>query len=242
MPQVVAIILWVLLGLISLPIAYILFGCVCALFVNRKKQYTKHNGFYRFLLNSITIMVLFVLRVKIHVTGREHLPEGRFLLASNHRSNYDPIVTWAVLRKQNLAFVSKPSNFKIPFFGWIARRCCFMAIDRENARNAITTLNTASQLIIDNQTSVAVYPEGTRSKTGELLPFHNMMFRIAQKSKVPIVVMTVCGTEKIRKRTPWRRTHVYINILGTIPAEEVLSKHTSELGEQIYQQMTDSLK
>ena len=138
MPQVVAIILWVLLGLISLPIAYILFGCVCALFVNRKKQYTKHNGFYRFLLNSITIMVLFILRVKIHVTGREHLPEGRFLLASNHRSNYDPIVTWAVLRKQNLAFVSKPSNFKIPFFGWIARRCCFMAIDRENARNAIT--------------------------------------------------------------------------------------------------------
>lgn len=242
MPQALGIVLWVLLGLICLPIAYILFGCVCSLFINRKKQYTKNSKFYRFLLNSITILVLFVLRVKIHVVGKEHLPKGRFLLASNHRSNYDPLVTWAVLRKQQMAFISKPSNFKIPFFGWMAKRCCFMSIDRENARKAVETINTASQLMIDNQASVGVYPEGTRSKTSELLPFHNMVFRIAQKASVPIVVMTIKGAENIRQRTPWRRTHVYINILGVIQTEEVLGKRTSELGEQIFQQMADSLK
>ena len=96
--------------------------------------------------------------------------------------------------------------------------------------------------MIDNQASVGVYPEGTRSKTSELLPFHNMVFRIAQKANVPIVVMTIKGAENIRQRTPWRRTHVYINILGVIQTEEVLGKRTSELGEQIFQQMADSLK
>lgn len=99
----------------------------------------------------------------------EKLPKNeRFLLVCNHRSKFDPILTWYVLRDYNLAFISKPENF---------RRCCFMAIDRENPRNALKTIHQAAELIKQNEVSVAVYPEGTRSKTCELLPFHNGICR-----------------------------------------------------------------
>ena len=239
--KILTIIGIVLLAILALVVLYILFACVCSLFVSPKKDYPKDSKFYRFLMNSLTWLVLGIVRVKIHVTGKENLPDGRFLLVSNHISNYDPLITWMALKKQNLAFVSKPSNFKIPFFGRIVKRCCFLAIDRENAKNAITTINKASQLIIDNQASVGIYPEGTRSKTKELLPFHNFVFRCAQKAQVPIVVCTVRETDTIHKRTPWRSTHVYLDILGTIPTEEVLEKRTSELGEKIYEQMKEFL-
>ena len=75
--------------------------------------------------------------------GIDKIPkDGRFLFVSNHRSIFDPILTWYVLKDYDLAFILKAENFRIPIFGRIIRKCCFMAIDRENPRNASKPLKS----------------------------------------------------------------------------------------------------
>jgi len=175
-----------------------------------------------------------LLRIRVHVSGIEKIPKDtKVLFVSNHRSNFDPIITWYILKKWKIAFISKPSNFKIPFFGRIIRKCCFMPIDRENPRNAIVTINKAAKLLKKQEVSIGIYPEGTRSKNGQLLPFHNGVFKIAQKAEAAIVVLCVTGTEKISKRTPFRRTDVYLDVLEVFSAQGIKETKTEMIGTAV---------
>ena len=123
-----------------------------------------------------------VLRIRVYTSGLEKIPKNQKLMfVGNHRSNFDPIIEWLVLKPWDIAFISKGENFKIPFFGRIIRKCCFMPIDRENPRKALRTINKASDLLQSGEVSIGVYPEGTRSKTGELLPFHDGVFTLPKR-------------------------------------------------------------
>ena len=235
------ILLWVFLGIIGVILAYILLIIISSLLVNTKKEYEKESKYYRFLLNNSTFWMTKVLRIKLHVSGAEMLPEGRFLLVSNHRSKFDPILTWLVFRDRQLSFISKPENFKVPFYGRIIHRLCFRAIDRENPRNAVKTINSAVDLIGRNVASVAVYPEGTRNYEEGLLPFHNAMFKIAQKANVPVAVVTVKGTYEIQKNFPLHRSHVYIDVVKTLGAEHVKATKTAALGDEVRDLMLNNL-
>ena len=208
------ILLYILGAVLGVFLLYVLLLGVCSLLVNPQKEYDRNSAFYRFLLDSATAATVKLLRIRVHVSGIEKVPkEAKVLFVCNHRSNFDPIITWYAFKKWKIAFVSKPENFKIPFFGRIIRRCCCMPIDRENPRNAIITINRAAGLLKKQEVSIGVYPEGTRSKTCELLPFHNGIFKIAQKAETPIVVLSITGTEKIAKATPFRPTDVYLDVL-----------------------------
>lgn len=177
------------------------------------------------LYQQIVICFLGILcrgaRLRLHLSGEEKLPEGRFLLVSNHRSAFDPIATGWILRKRVMAFVTKPENLRVPMAGRMIYKANYLPIDREDPRRAMETIQNAAELLKNDVVSVGIYPEGTRSRTDEMLPFHNGVFKIAQKANVPIVVMTVWGTEKAPKRTPWHRTDAYLDILEVIPAEEL---------------------
>ena len=108
------IILWILAALLGLCLLYVLFLTVCALLVDTKKEYEHDSPFYRRLLYGATACCIRLLHIHIHVDGMEKLPkDGRFLLVCNHRSNFDPILTWQVMKERNLAFVSKAENFQI---------------------------------------------------------------------------------------------------------------------------------
>ncbi len=239
---VLQIILWALLGLVSLLLAYILIIIISALCVNMNREYERDSRFYRWLLNSSTAIAVKLIRIHIDVTGKEKLPKGRFLLVCNHRSKFDPILSWHIFSKENLSFISKPENFKVPIYGRLIHRCCFLPIDRENPRNAIKTVKRAVKLINDDVASVAVYPEGTRNYGSELLPFHNAMFKIAQKANVPVVVMTVKGTFEIQKNYPLRKSIVNMDVVDVIPAQTVKDLKTNELGDMAAEMMTKKLK
>ena len=215
--------------------AYILLLVICSLFVDPQKEYENHSRFYRTLLNGATAFAVWMMRIRIHTDGLEKVPQDtkNLLFVSNHRSNFDPILTWHIFKKWQPAFVSKASNFKIPVFGRLIRKCCFMAIDRENPRNAIKTIHKASQLLQKGEVSIGIYPEGTRSKECKLLPFHNGVFKIAQKANADIVVLAVSGTEQIHKNYPFRHTDVHLDVLEVIPAETVRTTKTDAIGERI---------
>lgn len=228
--KIVLLVALILLGSILLPF---LFLFICGLFVDTRKQYERDSKFYRALLDGSTTVILWCLGVRYKISGEEKFPEtGNFLFISNHRSNYDPIIQWTVFKRYKLSFISKKENFKIPFYGRIIHRCCFMPIDRKSPRKAMETVNRAAKLLIETGNSVGVYPEGKRSKEGRLLPFHAGVLKVAQKAGKPVVVSTIKGTENIfRNIKRFRKTAVTIKILETIDAEKVRELKTSELSE-----------
>lgn len=236
-------VLYILAGILALFGLYVLLLGISALLVDPKKEYDREDPFYRFLLNSATVLGIVLLRIRVHVSGIEKIPaDAGVLFVENHRSNFDPIVTWYALKKWKMAFISKPENFRIPFFGRIIRKCCFLPIDRENPRNAIVTIQKAAALLEKGTLSVGVYPEGTRSKTRELLPFHNGVFKIAQKAGAPIVILCICGTENISKNTPFRPTDVYLDVLGVIACDEVKTTKTEKIGTTVRHLLVTNLR
>lgn len=225
---------YILLGLLGVVLLYALFLTGCALAVHPTREYDRDSRFYRRVLSSVADVVLFFAGVRLHVSGLEKLPQGeRFVFVSNHRSNFDPIVQWAALRRFAPTFLSKEENFNIPVIGRLIRPCCFMVIDRENPRNAIKTIRRAAALVSAGEVSVGVYPEGTRSKTGELLPFHNGVFKIAQSAQSPLVVLAMSGTENVKRNFPLCRTDVYLEVVEVLSGEAIKHRRTEEIGAEV---------
>ncbi len=212
--------------------AYFVFLYLLSLTIDLKKPVTKRSGFYRWLLDQTVSLILTLGRVEVQATGLEKLKDlPPFLLVANHRSNFDPFVAIASCPKAQLAYVAKPAIFKIPITGRIVHKCFFLSIDRENDREALKTIKEASRLIKDGTVSIGIYPEGTRSKTGELLPFRNGSFKIAKWANCPIVIARTTGTEKIAHRFARRHTKTTFEVLDVLTANEVADMSTWEIGQ-----------
>ena len=89
---------------------------------------------------------------------------------------------------------------------------------------------------------MVIYPEGTRSKTGELGPFHAGSFKIAQRVRVPVVIASIQGTEKALRHIPFHPTRVKLDILEVIPAETVKAMSTQELAEHSRDRIAKNLE
>ena len=163
------------------------------------------------------------------------LPGGPFLLVSNHLSNFDPIVTSVWLSKRKSVFISKESNFRLPIAGSFIRQAGYLCIDRSDPMKAMAAVSCAVKRL-NQGFFVGVYPEGTRSKTGKLGEFRDGIFLIAKKAAVPVVVVTLSGTEKIHKNFFRRRTSVKLTLSGIIDKETVATSRTGT-HSQIAQEM-----
>lgn len=217
----------------GLVLMYLLSLFAVSLTVNMKKPVEENHPGYRKTVLYVLGILCRVARLRVHLMGEENIPAGRFLLVSNHRSNYDPIATGWALRRHDIAFVTKPENLKIPLAGPMIYKANYLPIDRSDPRKAMTTINAAAELMAKDYVSVGIYPEGTRSKDMEMLPFHNGVFKIAQKAGVPIVVVSITGTENIHKNVPWRHTDVDVRVCTVLPAEEVKKSSGAVLGTKI---------
>ena len=229
--------LWIALPIglgwfLAFTAAYFTFLYLLSLTIDLEKPVKKRSGFYHWLLNQTVSLILTQGRVEVQATGLEKLNDlPPFLLVANHRSNFDPFVAIASCPKAQLAYVAKPAIFKIPITGRIVHKCFFLSIDRENDREALKTIKKASQLIKEGVVSIGIYPEGTRSKTGELLPFRNGSFKIAKWANCPVVIARTTGTEKIAHRFARRHTKTTFEVLDVLTANEVADMSTWEIGQ-----------
>jgi 1-acyl-sn-glycerol-3-phosphate acyltransferase len=186
---------------VACNILYLIVNYIVALCVNGSRHVNHPRPYYAWNVAQAAELICIYCGLHIHVSGGELLPAGkRYLFVSNHRSNMDPIIIMHKLRKHEIAFISKEANLKIPIVGKFIHECCFLPIDRENARNAIATINTAAEYLQNDVVSVGIYPEGTRSKSVYMGEFHAGSFKIAQKANVPIVVASV-AVRKMYQRT-----------------------------------------
>jgi len=137
--------------------------------------------------------------VRIDVRGLERLDERQnYLFMPNHSSNVDPPVVVAALRR-DVRMMGKASLFRIPIFGWVIRLAGFVPVIREDRDAAIESGNQAAKLLRQGL-DFAIFPEGTRSRDGNLLPLKKGPFFIAQAGGVPVVPVRVRGTREVMKK------------------------------------------
>ena len=213
-------------------------------FVRFDKPQEKPSKFWQWHLREVANMLCFYGRMDVKVSGREKLPgDSRYLMVCNHRSYFDPITMVTALQDEELVYVSKPGNYRIPVAGKVMHKCGCLSLDRENNREALKTVKQATEYINKDYASVVIYPEGTRTKGEKLKPFHAGSFKIAQKAGVPVVCTAVRNTENVQHNFPFRKTNVYIDILEVIDADFVKNhstRETAELAQSIIQAKLDT--
>ena len=240
--------LWVLpvslLGslLIMAGLAFLFLWFLCAI-VRMDAEQEKDSPFYRRIVHLYKDAIITLGRVHIHAQGLEKLPaDGRFLLVCNHTHITDPVALLHVFRKHPLAFISKRELNDWFLIGKLMHKILCQPVNRENDREALKTILRCIRLIKDDQVSIGVFPEGYIQPDRKLHHFRHGVFKIAQKANVPIVVCTLKDTKYILSNLAHLRpSEVYLNLLEVIPAEEVVSYTTVELGERIYNMMARDL-
>lgn len=134
--------------------------------------------------------------VKVEVAGAEKLDWRRtYIFMCNHVSNLDPPIVIPVMPRRTSILVKK-ELFRIPILGWAMRLVNLVPVDRQNREAAIGSLRAASE-VLRSGVSMTVWPEGSRSRDGRLLPFKKGPFHLAMESGVPIVPITLLGTHEI---------------------------------------------
>jgi len=144
-------------------------------------------------------ILLFLSGVTVEIKGAENLfQDSPQILASNHRGAFDILALQGFIPIQ-FRWVAKKSLFKIPIIGWSMSLAGYVSIDREKAGSAYKSIERAAEKV-KKGASVLIFPEGTRSSAGSLLPFKRGGFLLAIKSGVPIVPVSIRGTENLMKK------------------------------------------
>jgi 1-acyl-sn-glycerol-3-phosphate acyltransferase len=137
--------------------------------------------------------------LRMQVTGTEHIPQtGPVILAANHRSFWD-IPVHVIASSRPIAFMAKQELYKGPVTRWMWRSLGGFPVRRDTAD--IRAIDIALALLERGEV-VGVYPEGTRSRTGEMLPFLKGAAWLALRTGAPIVPCGLRGTER---RSPGKR-------------------------------------
>ena len=138
----------------------------------------------------------FISGVKLEVNGLDNIPDGQAVLfVGNHISFFDIIVTYPLMKRPT-GYIAKKEIKKVPFLSWWMYFVNCIFLDRKDPRQGLKSVLEASEKI-KNGTSIFLFPEGTRSKDGKLAEFKDGGFKIATKSKAPIVPVGIQGTSDI---------------------------------------------
>jgi 1-acyl-sn-glycerol-3-phosphate acyltransferase len=172
--------------------------------------------------------------VKIDVQYRGTLdPKQPYVFMANHASSLD---IWAafVAVPRRLRFIAKKQLGRIPLFGWVMHAGRFIFIDRGNSKAARRSIDEAGRRIHDGD-SVLIFPEGTRTRDGALLPFKKGGFHLAVKAGVPIVPVALRGTRALMPAGSYllRAGTVTVVIGEPIPTEGLSDEARASLHERV---------
>ena len=139
--------------------------------------------------------------IRVEVQGRENIPAGRAVVyMPNHQSNCDPPALVSVLPE--VLVLPKKEVFRVPILGRAMRRRGFIPVDRKNRERAMHAVDEAVKALQAGN-SFLVFPEGTRSPDGRLLPFKRGAFILAIRAQVPIIPVSISGASRIMRKGEW---------------------------------------
>ncbi len=220
--------------LFSVPI----FACLVIFLgiFDRSKKVVFHIS--RFWLKLVTLLS----GVRIKVEGVQNISsKGPYIFAVNHQSQFDiPALELAV--PFSICWLAKKSLFKIPFFGWALNIIGCIPVERENPREGLKSLIAAIEKVKKGN-SIVIFPEGTRSLDGKLLPFKSGGFIIAIKSGCPIVPVAIKGSrEVLPKGRLWVSPGIIkVKIMPPIQTKNFTLKDKKYLAELVRQKIENAL-
>jgi len=155
----------------------------------------------------------------VTIEGREHLPPAGapFVAMFNHQSMIDIIIAWLVL-PTGPRFVAKKQLLYVPVVGLFMLIMGMVPIDRSNRHAAIAALRKA-QDVIKRGRILAVFPEGTRTRDGRVMPFKKGVFVVAQKANAPIVPISLEGCATLVPRTGWKPRPSAVRVKVSAPID-----------------------
>src|SRR5262245_4794200 len=134
--------------------------------------------------------------IQVEVIGRDRFdPSGTYIYMCNHVSNLDPPIVIPSIPKRTSVLV-KREVFRIPVLSKAMHLARFVPVDRKNRDAAIASIQQATE-VMSSGINMMVFPEGTRSHDGKLLPFKKGPFHLAIDSGFPVIPMTIYGTESL---------------------------------------------
>jgi 1-acyl-sn-glycerol-3-phosphate acyltransferase len=222
-PHTAILLVWVLAATAVFGIAVIL----CSFF-------SRTGDFLHRIARLWANSILWVSRAKVTVTGAEKLdPDRSYIYMPNHQSNADIPLLLGRLPVQ-FRWLAKAELFKIPIFGRAMGKVGYISIDRSDRKSAFESLARAAATI-RNGTSVLIFPEGTRSRDGRILPFKKGGFVLSVDAGVPIVPIIIRGTREVNAKGSFmiRSVPVSMEILDPVETSGYTRKTKDQLLEKI---------
>src|SRR6266487_107195 len=191
------------------------------------------GGVYDWGTNDWSRQILRAAGTPVRVEGMERIPDGPVVYASNHSSMFD-IWALAATLPGSVRMVAKQELARIPLLGRAMVTAGHLTIDREHPARALEAYQRAAE-VIRGGTSALLFPEGTRSRTGELLPFKNAPFGLAIAAQVPVVPVYVHHTFEILPKGAWRLRPRPIRLLvgAAIPTAGLSADDREALRERV---------
>jgi 1-acyl-sn-glycerol-3-phosphate acyltransferase len=188
--------------------------------------------------------VLFLAGIKLKVEGLENIDKRSvYVFASNHASQFDiPALQASIPNRATI--VTKKELAKIPVFGWQLKTGPYIMIDRQNAERAMQSIEEAKKMMAKKKISAIIFPEGTRSISGEVQAFKRGAFYLASKVKYPVVPVTICGSDKLLPKGKFRIKGGVISVIFHSPlstADIKTRKDEIDLMEKVKEIISDSL-
>ncbi|MFV9655668.1 lysophospholipid acyltransferase family protein [Pseudomonas sp. NY15366] len=188
-----------------------------------------------------SLPALCLLRLKLKTDVRPLLEHQRScVIIANHQSNFDLYVLGRVVPKRTVS-IGKKSLKWVPFFGqlyWLAGN---VLIDRSNAMAAKRAMLTTTETLRHRDTSIWVFPEGTRNLGRGLLPFKKGAFQMAITAGVPIIPVCVSNYSKAMRLNRWNSGRILIRALPEIPTAGLSLDDMPALMQRCQQAMSECI-
>jgi 1-acyl-sn-glycerol-3-phosphate acyltransferase len=181
--------------------------------------------------------------IRYTVIGRENVPPGRAVVfCANHQSNVDPPVLFRVLHRR-LHILYKAELRKLPVLGRVFEVGGFVAVQRDNRDAAFASIERAAASIRSGN-SFLIFPEGTRSKTDQLLPFKKGGLVMALRAQAPIVPVAIMGGRAaMQKGSAFvRPVHVTVRIGQPLETAGMTSDDRDTLIHQVRERIQELIK
>lgn len=163
-------------------------------------------------------ILLLISNTKVEVSGIENILYGKpQIFMANHQSDFDVLIILAHIPVQ-FRWIAKKELFHIPVFGAAMKAAGYIAIDRHNHETAIQNLEEAASCIREGK-SVMSFPEGSRSRDGEIKPFKKGIFHLAIKSGVSIVPVSIIGSGEIMPKRSLKVTPGKVKLIIDKPID-----------------------